>query len=323
MSSTEIKKITHIQGPVTFRLLTNDEKKIYLFGDMHVKTGIECPNYESIIEVLDNVTNKYNFYVEAAPEHAEEEIELSNYLREVIKKIRSNSIRSVKYTDTRHIYFDYILHGVMAMYDNLGFLGEGLSKGTLSDILINSLLNKIVGAYNILLKNMEQTEQVINNVMFGINKMNLNEKIKSLRISNPVLSSKILNFLQTQRDNILSLTFISNYSNSLSYFGDMIDELKITGRVPSNFFQSVKVNYSLLLEISGEIAELTGLYMDIYLLYQLLTDDVENNVIYAGELHCKKYTEFLTEIGYKIKFEYGDISQCLPIKDAKLPLFSE
>ena len=50
--SSSISNISNIQGPVSFRYLEKDEQKIYLFGDRHKKSGIECPNSQHIVNVL-------------------------------------------------------------------------------------------------------------------------------------------------------------------------------------------------------------------------------------------------------------------------------
>jgi hypothetical protein len=339
---SQVSEIQNIQGPITFRYLTNGTQNIYLFGDKHVRSAKECPDSQHIVDVLKSVTQPYDFYVEGAPEHAHEDIELTNYLREVLKLVHSNNVINVKYSDVRHIHFDYYLKGITSVINLLSNCSKDYANGVMDNTLLNSYINQIVNSLEIYYKYQEETNNFINVPNWTFNKMGIVDDFKNFSNSSTENANKadfLLNgFFNKLRNLEYDQKFIDNFDEIMNTLGPLFffrnKRGEIKPRKPSEeiavrfmFLMKPKQNGSLDVhnkydQMSLKIIHIGGLYMDIYLLLNFLKNNNTNNVIYAGEWHIINYTRFFNAIGFETKYAKADIGQCVPIGDNKLPLFS-
>jgi len=325
--------VKNIKGPVTFRIWTKGLQKIYMFGDMHVRSMGKCPDSKDIVEVLNSITQPYDLYVEGAPEHANEEIELTNYLRDVLKLVQSNNVINVKYSDARHIFFDFYLTGICHLFSTLEQCCEYLSKNKeISPELLNSYINEVAESVILYYKHESETNDLLDKPLNTLKKMNIMEEFKIFKKSNNENKEKadlLLDFLKTIRNENLTDEFNNLLNMYLNLLGSLfLESDKKTPKEPSNkiaetFFKIVQpkflANFTIL---SNRLALLGGLYMYFYLLFHLFKNNNTHNVIYAGEIHIENYTRALRALDYNEEYAVSDLKQCIPLGNNKLPLFS-
>lgn len=340
--SEENSEIKNIQGPISFRYLTDGKQNIYLFGDKHIRSAKECPESQNIVDVLKSITQPYDFYVEGAPDHAHEDIELTNYLRDVLKLVHSNNVINVKYSDVRHIHFDYYLKGISGVFGILSNCSKDYANGVMTDELFNTYINQLVNSLEIYYKYQDETNNIIFEPSWTFKQMDIVDDFKSFSSSSAENMNKAeflldgffnkLRKLEYDEDFINNFDEIMNKLGPLFFFRNKRGEIK--PRKPS---EEIAVNFIILVkpkqngsfdvhkkydQMSAAIAHIGGLYMDFYLLLNFLKNNNTNNVIYAGEWHIVNYTRFFDAIGFDTKYAKADIEQCVPIGDNKLPLFS-
>jgi len=339
---SQVSQIKNIQGPVSFRYLTNGTQNIYLFGDMHIRSNKECPDSQNIVDVLKSVTQAYDLYVEGAPNHAHDDFELTNYLRDVLKLVNSNNVINVKYSDARHIFFDYFLVGLLQVFGLLSEYYRDDVNITNQPVLI-SYINNIIDALKIYYEHQEETNNISYDTAWTFKKMGIIEEFKTFSKSNPENSRNaqllVDNFFHANRADYFNekgelliqddMNEVLNLLGPLFFTRNKRGELKTKKESAQNmiifwrFMKSkIQKNNNIFEKIHTTLAQLSGLYMDFYLLFNFLRNNNTNNVIYAGEWHILNYVTFFKGIGFSEIYSTADINQCVSIGDNPLPLFT-
>lgn len=331
------EKIKNIKGPISFRLFSKNDKKIYIFGDIHTKFNIDCPSSQNIVDVLKAINKKFTLFLEAG-ECNEEKKELKTYICEINQKVKSTDTRTVKYSDARHLYFDFFLEGLYAFINGLDTFVKRAEQvnydmSKLSDEEINLYISKMMSGFQTYVDNIENTSKFISNATFGITKMELYNNIINLEKENNELYILLLTFLKQMRENTINEEKNNNTDYLLNIWGDLL--VKYLRKTSKNQRPSINLNIwkeklqkskNYIKGLMSYYALLSGFYMDVYLLYYLLHNNPnDNNVVYAGEVHCTHYKQVLEKYGYKLEFETispPDLAQCVSTNNIKLPLFS-
>jgi hypothetical protein len=317
-----ISKTYNINGPVNIMRLTNNNKIIYLFGDIHLNKEDErpCPsNIKNIdidkllLEIFEkNKDIKYNLFCETY---------ISNNNLNKVKEDYQNNINSLKYI--RKI-FKIVIDNIN--YDNTNSIIESKKYPNVKfhwfDIR-NIQIYKFHYIFGYLCNNtipydrpkMKYIIKEIKNFIFGyddmIKNLNLNHYIKKLLINYKDLNIKIIiNYLYDKYviNTLKKIYLICN--QILNYYN--INEEKINNNL-IGISDQIDLHKYIYVNLKN-IDNLYGIFFcsisDLFILRRILDKDyIQNSIIYCGAFHMSeiayyliKYFNFkLTNISYSIE----------------------
>ena len=339
------KNIKNIHGPISFHYMKKGDKKIYLFGDKHYKYPEFCHSSQNIVPLLNEIRENHNLFIEGECREPED-VDLTNYICEVIKNVKQTSTRKIFYSDKRYTHLSFIMR-LRAML--VCIIDNNVKGFMITNYYVEEELEKIKDCLENYDKGLQMTE-----VNLLLNKLK-DEKIKE---EYPQAYSILYQYGKDllSRIDIEKFNFI--IKNSRVAFKKILKNNKRKNETVNNFIESLNTNRQInvpvdvqnflnredfiysCIELSPQIALGTGAYMDIYIISHFLLSDIKNNVVYAGDTHVKYYIEILTKLGFELIFSYKSIptvhknimfpeqeniqhnDQCVPIGNTKLPLFS-
>ncbi len=298
----EITKKYLINGPNNVIRLTNGEKIIYIFGDIHhtLINQTQC-NYDQNISSInfdqflikfmkENINDDYDLFIE----QSYDQLNINNYNNiylENVRKIFSKNInfdeknkiiKSEKYPNYRFHYFDF--RNEISEFNKIIDL---ISKIPQFSELIENIDNIINICNNIKI--------LINNYVKIINKNSYHKKIKNLftKYNNEKIKKKINELLETYFNGLFYNNIINNIYELLDYIYTNYDTLK-------NKYISFDFKLEINIEIEKKLAIIVqDFYLffkltDIYLIRRILDKSyTKKNIIYTGLNHLSFITYLL------------------------------
>lgn len=355
------QRVKNVHGPISFHLLKKGDKKLYLFGDRHYKHPGSCPSSQNIVSLLNDIKERHNLFVEGNCREIRN-FELTNYICEILQKVKQSETRNIFYSDRRYSHIPFILN-VMTMLDSL------VEKNMM--IFLRSFyeykydLDEDDDEDDETKTNEYKTEAVLTDFREGSNLTDIDniltklskEDFNSFMLLNDYGVEMTENFNETEFKNIIKMAenifddiykknkikderiddFVERLNNIWIKTKDLNfvnSRIKLSQTV-NNYLQDDEINKKII-HTKVQIAQTAGIYMDIYLLANFLLSDINNNVVYAGDFHIRAYVHLLKQLGFteefsykapKMVFEskkdyYQHHEQCTPLGNTKLPLFS-
>ena len=312
----------NIEGPVSLSYQIKDNKKIYIFGDEHLKYS-KCKNSIRIDQFLNNLpkdTNKkIDLFVEGLYDnqvnldfYEEDLTSTENYLNDVLNLAPHDNLE-IHYCDVRKyfkgfeslIFFmvnlDLFSKYLNAPDDYFSNAEEKAEKG-------NVILGDLNYWHNKIKMHINDIETFIFNRRAVQEKINLSEYISKTKYSNELQSigeQLVMDFSITRKEYIY---FMEKYYKPFNIYNIKYHNL-------------IKDNSKELIIFYNNFQSWANIFMDIYLLALLLNEKYENCVIYTGNNHSKLYRKVLEKLGFNTVSYKTSNRQCIKLEDFKQPFF--
>jgi hypothetical protein len=300
----DITKKYIINGPNNVIRLQNNNKIIYIFGDVHLdlNTQNECDINESyetlnidqfLVKFFNSTNTEYDLFLETQRNWIDHYI--NNYKSNYIEKLRQlfsknmifkkNKItKSELFPNIRFHYFDFRFEideykKISALCNTFpSFIYYNLYIDDIIDT-INKIKDNIIRFKKII--NKKSNNKFINKIFNNYNDKNIQKKI--IEIVNNYYINKTYTLLISTIDELLEHIY-NNYDLIINKY--LSDDLKV------NINMYIHKKIDIIISKYYYLFELT----DIYLIKRILDKDyVKNAIVYTGSAHLSVLSYFLVK----------------------------
>lgn len=300
----DITKKYLINGPNNVIRLQNNDKIIYIFGDIHLHLYYqnECPldkqnetlNIDQVlVKFFKSTDTEYDLFLETQRDWINHYTNnnKSNYIEELRQLFSKNMIfkknkitKSELFPNIRFHYFDFRfeidefnkiseLYNTLPLFSFYNLYIDNIIK------IINKIKKEIISFKKII--NKKSNNKFINKIFNNYNDKNIQKKI--IDIINNYYIDKTYNLLILTIDELLEHIY-NNYDLIINKY--LSDDLKIN------------INIEILKKI--DIIKSTYYYLfnltDVYLIKRILDKSyVKNSIVYTGSSHLSLLTYFLVK----------------------------
>jgi len=301
----ELTKKYLINGPNNVIRLTNGEKIIYIFGDIHfdINNQKKCINnndYDSInfdqflIKFMkENTKINYDLFIEQT-------IDQTKYFDLDVNDIYFNNIRKI-FSKNINFVNNKIIKS--ELYPNFNFHYFDFRTDFPEFLKIIDLINNLP-QFHLLFENIDNLVNIvnmikihINNFVKNINENSENKKIQKiyLKYENKKIQKKILHIINTYFKKIF-------YNNTINVIDELLDYIYTNYDTIKNKYLSIDFKLEIMFEIERKIKLISGTFYDIfqlsdiYLIRRILDKKYnKKSIIYTGLSHLSLTIYFLVK----------------------------
>jgi hypothetical protein len=298
-----------INGPYNYFKLTNGEKTICLFSDVHreSKNQSECVNSENSIDIdhflkefmiNSNKSNKeYDLFIEHEYTWINSKKALHNY--------RDGYLHRVRKLFSKNMDFDLSNNKIIksSNYDNIRFHYFDFRFNTIPEFnTIFNLKTYVPPPYDSNAK-LSEIIYIIDTIKKEYNSFKNNMKKKKYKYINKTISNYSNKKLKDKINFIYKNHIIKSIDNILDICDEIINEIEETHTILLDKYTNNKIKFELSTEIYKKMSFIYNYVLDVfcscidlYFIRRVLDKKYINNVIgYMGGFHTCNITFFLVK----------------------------